>query len=256
MSQTTLEGRCNCGAIVLTIAAPFLPCNKTEYTLTGSPKLYNELGDSGKPVERGFCGDCGSSLWYADGIKPHQIYFHGGKCHAAASGVTQAFAHHQNIHALSSLPPRPFHLVPSTSSLPSRPFHLVDLVPSTSSLPPRPNLSRPKNTTFVTHVLRSLLLSNLPGDPAQTLPRAIQPKLFLARSSSNSSSRDPAQLLLARSSSDSSSSALPHPPLTPPRLFDPQTIPAPTHELFTRNMEVWEKSYDGEGVFSEKGQRL
>ncbi|RSH84052.1 Protein phosphatase PP2A regulatory subunit B [Saitozyma podzolica] len=98
-------------------AAPFLPCNKTEYTLTGSPKLYNELGDSGKPVERGFCGDCGSSLWYADGIKPHQIYFHGG-------------------------------------------------------------------------------------------------------------------------------------------LFDPQTIPAPTHELFTRNMEVWEKSYEGEGVFSEAGQRV
>jgi hypothetical protein len=102
------------------------------------------------------------SLWYADGIKPHQIYFHGGKCHAAASGVTQAFAHHQNIHALSSLPPRRFHLVASTSSL-----------------PPRPNISRPKKTLLLTHVLRSMLLSNLPGDPAQTRRRAIQLRLLV-----------------------------------------------------------------------------
>jgi hypothetical protein len=35
-------------------------CKKTEYALTGSPKIYHELADSGKPVERGFCGDCGS----------------------------------------------------------------------------------------------------------------------------------------------------------------------------------------------------
>jgi hypothetical protein len=82
--MTKYSGGCACGAIRYEAeAAPLLMLNchcrdcqrasgsafqaiaafpKQAVTLTGTPRYYRRLGDSGKAIERGFCPECGSPV--------------------------------------------------------------------------------------------------------------------------------------------------------------------------------------------------
>jgi len=46
---------------------------KADFHLTGTPKIYVKLAESGNPRAQAFCGDCGSPL-YATSVDDPQIY--------------------------------------------------------------------------------------------------------------------------------------------------------------------------------------
>jgi len=83
-----IKGSCLCGAIAYEVDMPeekalegtgcyCESCRKTSSASSfqiqgeadkikvtkGSPKVYEDVGNSGKPVHRNFCGDCGTPLW-------------------------------------------------------------------------------------------------------------------------------------------------------------------------------------------------
>ncbi len=83
---TTLTGSCLCGAIRFTVSAPVealrachcTHCQKSSGAgasvnavvpgaafaiTTGAPKRYDDKADSGRTLERFFCGDCGSPIY-------------------------------------------------------------------------------------------------------------------------------------------------------------------------------------------------
>jgi hypothetical protein len=47
-------------------------------TIRGEVKWYERLGDSGKPISRGFCLACGSQLFHKPSVAPGIIGVHAG----------------------------------------------------------------------------------------------------------------------------------------------------------------------------------
>jgi len=76
-----LTGVCHCkncqrqagSAFSILIAVP-----KSTVTVTGTPKEYVDTADSGKPVYRRFCGDCGSPLFSLVPDAPDMIFVKAG----------------------------------------------------------------------------------------------------------------------------------------------------------------------------------
>lgn len=78
-----MTGICHCrncqrqaGSAFSTLAA----VARTEFSLTaGEPKRYlDEDTDSGNPVERFFCGNCGSPIYSAIGAQPDMLFLKTG----------------------------------------------------------------------------------------------------------------------------------------------------------------------------------
>ncbi|MEM7099698.1 MAG: GFA family protein [Pseudomonadota bacterium] len=112
----SLTGQCLCGAIAYTIEnAPgmtgichCLNCQKqagsafstlaavpkTEFQITsGKPKLYTDLAtDSGNPVERYFCGNCGSPIYSALDSQPDNIFLKTGTLDDTSNFIPQFHA--------------------------------------------------------------------------------------------------------------------------------------------------------------------
>ncbi|KAH8821319.1 Mss4-like protein [Xylogone sp. PMI_703] len=96
-----IYGTCNCGKIKISIPKDSFPtssmlchcmnCRVAGGTLfsvnlatpvkavsvTGTTKTYNDTGDSGKPVIRHFCGDCGSPIFSEAKLTPGVLYVKG-----------------------------------------------------------------------------------------------------------------------------------------------------------------------------------
>jgi hypothetical protein len=91
----SLSGSCSCGAVTYTCAgAPVfsgnchcLECQKASggahtstffvprdtVAIRGEPKWYERVGDSGKPVRRAFCPNCGAQMFTQPSIIGHLI---------------------------------------------------------------------------------------------------------------------------------------------------------------------------------------
>jgi hypothetical protein len=97
----SLTGRCLCGAIAYEITQPptmmgvchcrncqrqagsafstLAAVPKDDFVLQGAPKLYEDRDtDSGNPVQRWFCGNCGSPIYSALPTRPDQIFLKTG----------------------------------------------------------------------------------------------------------------------------------------------------------------------------------
>ena len=99
-STTTFTGGCACGAIryesssgpVLTFNCHCLDCQKaggsayasclmvpaSDFRLTGEPKYYTVTANSGYPIARGFCSECGSHVLAEMPYKARIIIIHAG----------------------------------------------------------------------------------------------------------------------------------------------------------------------------------
>jgi hypothetical protein len=54
--------------------APVMGVARAGFTVTkGSPKTWDVVGGSGKPVRRTFCGECGSSLYGLPEVRPDLV---------------------------------------------------------------------------------------------------------------------------------------------------------------------------------------
>jgi hypothetical protein len=95
-----LSGSCSCGAVTYTCSNPpvmsgnchcqsckkasgsgyapifFVPENTID--ICGEVKWYERTGDSGKPINRGFCPNCGSQLFGKPGVMPGLISVRAG----------------------------------------------------------------------------------------------------------------------------------------------------------------------------------
>lgn len=93
---TVLTGGCACGAIryecttdpLMVVNCHCRDCQRSSggacssvvvvtadslALLTGEPKYYRVTAESGNPVQRGFCADCGSPLFAGNSNNPHVI---------------------------------------------------------------------------------------------------------------------------------------------------------------------------------------
>jgi hypothetical protein len=98
---TPITGGCLCGAIRYTVNAPVTGlrachcthCQKTsgtgssvnavilskDFTLTrGAPKRYTDKADSGRLLQRFFCGDCGSPIYSQRDATPERMVVRAG----------------------------------------------------------------------------------------------------------------------------------------------------------------------------------
>jgi len=95
-----LSGSCSCGAVTYTCSSPpvmsgnchcrecrkasgsgyaptfFVPENTI--TIRGEVKWYERKGDSGQPVKRGFCPQCGSQMFGRPGIMQQMVAVRAG----------------------------------------------------------------------------------------------------------------------------------------------------------------------------------
>jgi hypothetical protein len=64
--EPAFSGNCHCADCRRSSGGAFAPAmmfNEAQVRLTGTPRYYRSLGDSGRWIERGFCPDCGSQLF-------------------------------------------------------------------------------------------------------------------------------------------------------------------------------------------------
>jgi hypothetical protein len=132
-----LSGSCLCGAIRYTIAVPVTElrachctnCQKAsgaggsvnavvpskEFRITqGTPKLYSSIADSGRTLNRYFCGDCGSPIYSQRTATPETVVVRSGSFDQA--GPMKITAH---IWTASK---RPWaHIEPGTTQHPGQP---------------------------------------------------------------------------------------------------------------------------------------
>ncbi len=78
----TAQGVCHCkncqrqaGSAFSIIAG--VPANNFRLT-SGTLSVYEDTGDSGNPVNRQFCGNCGSPILSAIGTQPDAVYIKAG----------------------------------------------------------------------------------------------------------------------------------------------------------------------------------
>lgn len=57
---------------------PVLIFTEDTIKITGNPKFYEKLGDSGKKIERGFCTQCGSTVFGKLEVIPNAISVRAG----------------------------------------------------------------------------------------------------------------------------------------------------------------------------------
>ncbi len=65
-SGPTFAGNCHCKDCQRSSGGPYTPAmffRASAVHITGSPRYFQSRGDSGRMIERGFCGDCGSQLF-------------------------------------------------------------------------------------------------------------------------------------------------------------------------------------------------
>ncbi|KAM0792658.1 hypothetical protein ACM66B_002439 [Microbotryomycetes sp. NB124-2] len=68
--------------------------------IKGDPKTYDDLtADSGKPVHRSFCGNCGTAVWTKTEVAPDVVFVKVGPLHDAQNVKLAA-----NIYVDSSIP--------------------------------------------------------------------------------------------------------------------------------------------------------
>lgn len=100
MTQT-ISGGCLCGAVRYELAGDLGPagychcedCRRVSGSafgvsvrvaaaafriVAGSPKSFTKSGDSGRPVTRCFCGDCGSPLYTLPPLHPDVVFIKAG----------------------------------------------------------------------------------------------------------------------------------------------------------------------------------
>ena len=135
--QTRHAGGCLCGAIRYTVAAPVTTlrachcthCQMTsgsgasvnavilskDFALTkGTPKRYSDKADSGRTLQRFFCGDCGSPIYSRRDSTPERVVVRAGTFDDS-SGMKIA----THIWTKSA---RPWsHIDPDTEQLPGNP---------------------------------------------------------------------------------------------------------------------------------------
>jgi hypothetical protein len=67
-------GNCHCTDCQKATGGPYLPAVlvlKDDFTLSkGEPKVFESAADAGHPMQRMFCGDCGSPIYLINGGNP------------------------------------------------------------------------------------------------------------------------------------------------------------------------------------------
>src|ERR1700675_1366739 len=65
-AEPAFSGNCHCKDCQRSSGGPFIPAMlfpASAVTISGTPKYFKLTADSGKFIERGFCGECGSQLF-------------------------------------------------------------------------------------------------------------------------------------------------------------------------------------------------
>jgi len=85
--------------------APIAVFNAEDVAVDGQCTFYESKGGSGRPVARGFCPSCGSSLFLRAQVLPGRLFILAGTMDASSSFKPRAHIHTRHAPAWDHLDP-------------------------------------------------------------------------------------------------------------------------------------------------------